>query len=256
MSAVALDPVVLWSLRLALALERYGTLDLPTVLAPAIALARDGFEIGPYHVGMLKRMQQYGLPERFPETGRIQFPPAGTPIELGWRLVQQDLARTLERIAAEGPRVFLYGYAAIMLSLVVLAIALIWRLVVRREAPAVRKGEGSQRLSRKHIESRLQEARAAGVDVSEAQQELQEEEEIGLQPTVGTGEGLVLHLLQLAILHRLLLETLDLGEEGRFHLGVFNTVGELGADFDGTAVLQGVEARVGLTCGELFLFNQ
>ncbi|MHC5024849.1 MAG: gamma-glutamyltransferase [Planctomycetota bacterium] len=97
---------------MAQALERYGTLDLATVMAPAIALAREGFEIGPYHVGMLERMQQYGLPERFPETGRVQFPPKGTPIEVGWRLVQRDLARTLERIATDGPQVFYTGAIA------------------------------------------------------------------------------------------------------------------------------------------------
>lgn len=94
---------------MALALERYGTKSLAEVLEPAIALAARGFEIGPYHARMLDAMRRYKLPERFSETGRIQFPPAGSPAEPGWRLVQADLARTLARIAAEGPAGFYRG---------------------------------------------------------------------------------------------------------------------------------------------------
>jgi gamma-glutamyltranspeptidase/glutathione hydrolase len=97
---------------LALALERYGTMSLAEVMEPAIALARRGFEIGPYHVEELEWMRERGFPERFPETARIQFPPPGTPLEPGWRLVQRDLARTLEHIAERGPDGFYRGPVA------------------------------------------------------------------------------------------------------------------------------------------------
>ena len=39
----------------------------------------------------------------------------------------------------QGPTVLLYGYVTVMVLLVVAAIWLIWRLVVRRKAPAVKK---------------------------------------------------------------------------------------------------------------------
>jgi gamma-glutamyltranspeptidase/glutathione hydrolase len=96
---------------LALALERYGTLSLAEVMAPAIRLARDGFAISPYHVDMMdwKRSRLEG---RFPETMRIHYPPDGVALEVGWRLVQTDLARTLEQIAERGPRAFYGGEIA------------------------------------------------------------------------------------------------------------------------------------------------
>ena len=59
----------------AMALERYGTLPLAAVLEPAIDLAEEGFEIGPYHTGMLRAMAARGMPQHFPGTARIQFPP-------------------------------------------------------------------------------------------------------------------------------------------------------------------------------------
>ena len=97
---------------LALALERYGTKPLFEVMVPAIRLAAEGFAIGPVHARVLERMRQYGMQDRFPETGRIQFPPAGTPAEPGWRLVQMDLARTLRLIARRGPDGFYRGRTA------------------------------------------------------------------------------------------------------------------------------------------------
>jgi gamma-glutamyltranspeptidase/glutathione hydrolase len=97
---------------LALALERYGTRSLADVLAPAIALAEQGFPIGAYHARMLARMGGLGLPQRFPETGRIQFPAQGVTPAPGWRLVQSDLAETLRRIAREGPEVMQRGDVA------------------------------------------------------------------------------------------------------------------------------------------------
>ena len=101
-----------WVAGLALALEEHGTLPLATVLAPAIRLAGEGFPIGPYHARMIEAMRVRLTKERFPETVRIQFPPDGEKAVPGWRLVQKDLANTLRRIAAEGPKGFYEGPVA------------------------------------------------------------------------------------------------------------------------------------------------
>ena len=93
---------------LALALERWGTLPLATVMQPAIELAQDGFEIGPYHARMVSRMRKYLSAERFPETARIQFNDGGE-VSVGWRLVQEDLANTRRIIATTGPESFYTG---------------------------------------------------------------------------------------------------------------------------------------------------
>jgi gamma-glutamyltranspeptidase/glutathione hydrolase len=92
---------------LALALERWGTKPLAEVLAPAIALAEDGFPIGMRHAQILGVWRGLGLAERFPETAAIQAP--APDIAPGWRLVQADLARTLRAIAREGPDAFYRG---------------------------------------------------------------------------------------------------------------------------------------------------
>jgi len=97
---------------MALVLERYGTLPWPRVLEPAIRLAKQGFAIGSYHARVLEHMRLAGLPQRFPETGRIQFPPAGMPAKLGWVLRQEDLAKTLRRLAEEGADAFYTGEIA------------------------------------------------------------------------------------------------------------------------------------------------
>jgi gamma-glutamyltranspeptidase/glutathione hydrolase len=96
---------------LALALERYGTLTLAEVMAPAIRLARDGFAINSYHVKMMG-WRRSRLEDRFPETLRVHYPPDGVALEPGWRLVQPDLANTLSQIAERGPRVFYEGKIA------------------------------------------------------------------------------------------------------------------------------------------------
>jgi len=73
----------------------------------------------------------------------------------------------------EGPRLFLYGYVAVMLGLLLVALWLIWRLVVRRKIAAPGRVRAAK-LTREEISSRLREAEAAGVDVAEAQHELEE----------------------------------------------------------------------------------
>ena len=72
-----------------------------------------------------------------------------------------------------GPPALIYAYVSIMLLLAITALWLIWRLVIRRKiAPA--RTITTAKLSRSDIESRLRDAEASGVDVSEAQAELKE----------------------------------------------------------------------------------
>jgi len=74
----------------------------------------------------------------------------------------------------EGPRMLRWGYVGGMIGLVVLAIYLVWLLLIRRRPPSKRKAAIRAPLSREEIEARLRDAEAAGVDVGDAQRELQE----------------------------------------------------------------------------------
>jgi len=98
--------------------ERFGRLPLAVVMQPAIALAREGFGIGLYHARMIEAMRRRLLPDdpRFAETARIQFPRGGLPARPGWRLVQADLARTLELIANEGAEAYYSGATARLIA--------------------------------------------------------------------------------------------------------------------------------------------
>lgn len=87
--------------------RRYGRLPLAQVMAPAIALARDGFEVSWALSESLAGAQS--LLSRFPESLRVFYRPDGTAPQPGDRLVQPDLARTLELIAQRGPDAFYKG---------------------------------------------------------------------------------------------------------------------------------------------------
>jgi GTP-binding protein EngB required for normal cell division/uncharacterized protein (DUF697 family) len=86
--------------------------------------------------------------------------------------VSESALNVWDRLRA-GPPALLYAYVGLMLALVVAALWLIWRLVVRRKISPERSRKTAP-LSREDIESRLQEAADAGVDVSAAQAELRE----------------------------------------------------------------------------------
>jgi gamma-glutamyltranspeptidase/glutathione hydrolase len=90
----------------------YGKLPWAEVVAPAIRLAEQGFETGYYHAEVLRGLRARGFEARFPETARIQFPPAGEPIRPGQRVVQPDLARALRLLAEQGPDVATKGEIA------------------------------------------------------------------------------------------------------------------------------------------------
>jgi gamma-glutamyltranspeptidase / glutathione hydrolase len=97
---------------LALALEKYGSgkFTLAELLQPAIALARDGFEITDDTADTLPAW--YRRLAKWPASAKIFSRPDGTSLQAGDRLVQADLAATLSAIASEGPRGFYQGAVA------------------------------------------------------------------------------------------------------------------------------------------------
>jgi gamma-glutamyltranspeptidase/glutathione hydrolase len=95
---------------LALALERYGTIPLTRALKPAIELAEKGFRVDSYLHGSLVSAKR--RMEACPASMAIFFKPDGSPWEIGERLVQKDLARSLRKIEKLGPRAFYQGSIA------------------------------------------------------------------------------------------------------------------------------------------------
>jgi gamma-glutamyltranspeptidase/glutathione hydrolase len=97
---------------LALALEKYGSgkFALADLIAPAIALARDGILVEDDLADSLPRAAPRLA--RFPAAAKIFLKSDGAALAPGNRLVQADLARSLETIAREGPRGFYEGEIA------------------------------------------------------------------------------------------------------------------------------------------------
>ncbi len=93
----------------ALALEKFGTRPLKELAAPAIRLAREGFEVSASLAGSLRGSAR--LFARYPSTKKVFFK-EGRPLGEGDLLVQEDLAGTLERFVARGPRGFYRGKTA------------------------------------------------------------------------------------------------------------------------------------------------
>ncbi|MBL8862962.1 MAG: gamma-glutamyltransferase family protein [Planctomycetes bacterium] len=89
--------------------RRFGRLPLESVAAPAVALAREGFPIDDW---LARDLAAEGVFEEFNAAARELFFPRGAPLAAGERLVQPELARTLERLATEGPRAFYTGPVA------------------------------------------------------------------------------------------------------------------------------------------------
>lgn len=84
-----------------LAHERHGRLPWADLFADAISYARDGMAITRSLADWL--VADLEILKRFPETAAVYLP-KGTPQREGERLVQADLARSLELIANEGAR--------------------------------------------------------------------------------------------------------------------------------------------------------
>ncbi|MFV9670624.1 gamma-glutamyltransferase [Pantoea sp. Ep11b] len=96
---------------LALAAQKYGTLPLSTLLAPAIKLAREGI---PVNDALADDLKTYGKEVLIthPNSKAIFYKPDGTPWQKGDRLVQKNLAHSLQLIARQGPDAFYKGEIA------------------------------------------------------------------------------------------------------------------------------------------------
>ncbi|PQV52328.1 gamma-glutamyltransferase 1 [Paraburkholderia sp. BL21I4N1] len=90
-----------------LAQRKYGKLTRQQVMAPAIKLARDGFILTRADTDILDTTVQRFRTD--PDAARIFLRRDGTPLQPGDRLVQRDLAKTLENIARRGPDAFYRG---------------------------------------------------------------------------------------------------------------------------------------------------
>lgn len=86
--------------------ERYGRLAWADLFTAAIDYARDGMPVSRSLADWL--VTDLPILREYPETARI-FLPTGAPQREGTRLVQSDLARTLEELASAGARAFYEG---------------------------------------------------------------------------------------------------------------------------------------------------
>jgi gamma-glutamyltranspeptidase/glutathione hydrolase len=96
-----------------LAWQKHGSRPWRDLVMPAVALARDGFEVSHGLARSLERM----IPEfrKYPAS-LAQFSRNGEPYQPGDTLRQLDLARTLERIADQGPAGFYEGETALLIE--------------------------------------------------------------------------------------------------------------------------------------------
>ncbi|EZP62642.1 gamma-glutamyltransferase [Pseudomonas sp. P7] len=92
-----------------LALSKYGTLKRAQVIAPAIKLAENGFALEQGDIDLLHTAT--GEFEKDKDLRAI-FLHNGQPMQVGQKLVQKDLAKTLKEISAKGSDGFYKGWVA------------------------------------------------------------------------------------------------------------------------------------------------
>lgn len=95
---------------LSMALEKYGTMPLDKVIAPAITLAKEGFIVNDALADDLKTYGSEVLPQH--ANSKAIFWKDGEPLKKGEQLVQANLAKSLTLIAKEGPDAFYKGAIA------------------------------------------------------------------------------------------------------------------------------------------------
>ncbi len=87
-------------------LERYGTMALADVVAPAISAASRGFAVTPYLSDCIGDCASDLLHD--PELA-ARYLPDGAPVRAGTRLTRHDYAETLDAISARGPSLLYDG---------------------------------------------------------------------------------------------------------------------------------------------------
>lgn len=96
---------------MSLALEKYGTMSLAQVTAPAIKMAQEGFSVTPdlaqSLAGLKRRMAQW------PTTAAIFYKNDGSDYQVGDILKQPELAHSLRLIAEKGTKGFYEGETAV-----------------------------------------------------------------------------------------------------------------------------------------------
>jgi gamma-glutamyltranspeptidase/glutathione hydrolase len=91
-------------------LDAHGRKSLAEVLAPAIALARDGFPLIGFNVAGINNSAADLKDRPFFDTWSLNYTGGAGTVKEGWILRQPDLAATFEAIAHHGPG-YLYGGA-------------------------------------------------------------------------------------------------------------------------------------------------
>ena len=91
---------------------RYGRLDWPDVVQPAIRIAKEGYTITPLQHELQGRSLEKFLALRSRSGARVFLKGGETPYEAGETFKQPELAATLEHIAKNGPRSFYQGRIA------------------------------------------------------------------------------------------------------------------------------------------------
>ena len=94
---------------LALALSKYGTMDLKTVMGPAIELAEGGYPVHAVLRGMMASQRE--KLSRFPEASRI-FLKNGAPFNVGETIRLKDLGKTYRTLGEKGADAFYRGEIA------------------------------------------------------------------------------------------------------------------------------------------------
>jgi gamma-glutamyltranspeptidase/glutathione hydrolase len=92
------------------ALERFGTMDRPTVVDPAIELAQKGFPVSEDLAGSLAEVEASGRLSE--EARKVYFAETGAAPLVGTLLKQEDLAQSLRKIREDGKEGFYQGKIA------------------------------------------------------------------------------------------------------------------------------------------------
>lgn len=90
--------------------QHFGKLPLSESLAPAIKLAREGFKVD----SRMHKFMGFRVPvlKQYPTAAKVFLTDDGKALPVGAKLVQTDLANTLERLAAQGRSGFYQGAIA------------------------------------------------------------------------------------------------------------------------------------------------